>query len=101
MEEARDGRCGVVYYNPGDEDTSELFTRDSLPAGATEKHVGEKLSRAHVNHDIRTLLDVDQGGFHEGESMRLSVQLVFDILICSSISKFTFQGLHVTAREVR
>nr|POE65731.1 hypothetical protein CFP56_58837 [Quercus suber] len=68
MEEARDGRCGVVYFNPGAKDTSELFARDSLPAHAAHKHDGEKPSHVHVDHDVRTLLDVDQGGFHEGES---------------------------------
>nr|POE77670.1 isoform c of probable 3',5'-cyclic phosphodiesterase pde-4 [Quercus suber] len=65
MEEARDGRCGVVYYNPGGKDESELYARNCPPADAVNENSGLTPSHADVNHDVRTLLDVDQGGFHE------------------------------------
>lgn len=66
MEATGEGKCSVVYYCDGlEESICELYQDQSPPRLATEAaHGGVALDT--IYHNIRMLLDENQGGCHEG-----------------------------------
>lgn len=63
MEEAAAGRRGLVYFSAAHGHISELFTRPQDAALGRDREPW----LVPVDHDVRMLLDVDQGGFDQGE----------------------------------
>lgn len=68
MEEHAGERCSVVYYCGGvaEEEIFEFYHANSSLRAAAQV-ADERGALDHAQDNIRTLLDEDQGGFHEGE----------------------------------
>ena len=66
MEGSHDERIRVVYYcGTIEEDLCELYHDESPPKRAEDSaHRSDTLEALHAN--IASLLDDDEGGFHEG-----------------------------------
>lgn len=72
MEDYANESCSIVYFCAGaEDDIYELYHKKSPPAiAANSAHAHSSLDE--VYHNVRTLLDEDQGGFNDGRQDEVS-----------------------------
>lgn len=100
MEGTLDERISVVYYCGGGEDDtiSELYQDQSPPKAAAEvSHQDTTLEILYEN--VRSLLDEDQGGFHEGMT-QLPVARTVYLLTLRSVRKLLPSKMPRSARGI-
>lgn len=78
--------CSIIYFCAGVQNTTnELYHKGQLPDSSSEKLDRKDHSGDHTYHNVRTLLDENQGGFGEGRHTLTDHKVFFSILRLASL----------------
>ena len=78
MEEKASESCSIVYFCASAQlDVYELYHKKSPPEDEDDSDTEHGLL-SQIHHNVRTLLDEDQGGFDEGEIWSRRIALCYN-----------------------